>query len=900
VPATADRTQARSDAVRAASVRAQSALNAMVSTAGETGPNGLTAEQARLRLADEGFNELPSPERRGVLRIVRDVLSEPMFILLLSAGAIYLVLGDIGEAITLLMFANLSVSIAVVQETRSEKVLEALRELTNPRALVIRDGQRVQIAGREVARGDLLLLGEGDRVPADVVLVEGEGLEVDESLLTGESVPVRKRVVAADDALLHQNDEAVPGGDDLPYLFSGTLLVRGNGRAFAVATGPQTQIGRIGRSLGAIVTEPPRLQAQTRRLVKIFGVAAIALSSVVVALYATFRGSLVDALLAGIAVGMSLLPEEFPLILTVFMVMGAWRISRARVLTRRAAAIESLGAATVLCTDKTGTLTQNRMTIVALLARGEKAAAAQSGGLASAAAMPERWTSSSGAPSMSPGIERVLEVGLLASSRDALDPMDRAFHDLASASRDDIAARLAAHPVEREFGLTPDLTAMTMVCRGQAPATLLVVSKGAPEAIATLCQLDAAARGELALEVDRMAADGIRVLAVAEATVPVSAMPDSPRDVAFAFVGLAGFADPLRDAVPEAVADCRRAGVRVVMITGDYPATAGAIARSAGIDAAQVMTGAELAALGDDDLARQVRECCVFARILPDQKLRIVEALKAAGEIVAMTGDGVNDAPSLRAAHVGIAMGGRGTDVAREASSIVLLDDDFGSIVQTIRLGRRIYDNLRKAMGYVVALHIPIAGLAVLPLLLGMPLILTPMIIAFLEMIIDPVCSVVFEAEEEEADIMRRPPRDPESAILPPSLLAWCALQGTISMTLVTSVFVWAWATDLPEMEIRSVVFASLVTTTVALIFANRAFGGSSLEVLRRPNRLLWWAVVAAGALLALVMWWPPARDLFRLGPMHLHDLGICLAAGAVLFAILQMLKGFWRVRLAS
>ena len=855
----------------------------------ETAPTGLSAEQVRGRLAEEGFNEIPSPERRGVLRIVREVLSEPMFVLLLAAGVIYLVLGDVGEAITLLMFANLSISIAVVQETRSERVLEALRELTSPRALVIRDGVRTAIAGREVARGDLLLLGEGDRVPADVVLVEGEGIEVDESLLTGESVPVRKRVVDANDEA-----DAAPGGDDLPFLYSGTLLVRGGGRAIAVATGPLTQIGRIGRSLGAIVTEPPRLQAQTRRLVRIFGVAGISLSALVVALYTTLRGSLIDGLLAGIAVGMSLLPEEFPLVLTVFMVMGAWRISRARVLTRRGSAIESLGAATVLCTDKTGTLTHNRMTIVSLSGRGPAARPE------SVATLPERWTTQGGSRSMSHGAARVLEAGLLACSRDALDPMDRAFHDLANASRDDTATWLSAHPIEREFGLAPDLPAMTTVCRGDTPGTLLVVTKGAPEAVATLCRFSAAEHGELAAEVDGMAAGGMRVLAVAEAVVPEASPPASPRDVAFTFVGLAGFADPLREAVPEAVADCRRAGVRVVMITGDYPATARAIARDAGIDAAMVLAGPELAALADDELARRVRDCSVFARIAPTQKLRIVEALKAAGEVVAMTGDGVNDAPSLRAAHVGIAMGRRGTDVAREASSIVLLDDDFGSIVQTIRLGRRIYDNLRKAMGYVVALHIPIAGLAVLPLLLGMPLILTPMIIAFLEMIIDPVCSVVFEAEAEESDIMRRPPRDPESAILPPSLIAWCTLQGAISLLLVTLVFVSAFATGLPEREIRSVVFASLVTTTVALIFANRSFGGTSLEVLGRPNRLLWWAIGAAAGLLALVLQWPPLRDLFRLGPMHLHDLGICLLASGILFLTLQVLKGFWKVRLAS
>ncbi|MFN2425737.1 MAG: cation-translocating P-type ATPase [Candidatus Binatia bacterium] len=852
----------------------------------ETSETGLTAEQARARLDGEGYNELPSPERRGILRIVRDVLSEPMFMLLIAAGVIYLMLGDLAEAITLMMFANLSVLIAVVQETRSERVLDALRELASPQALVIRDGVRTQIAGREVARGDLLLLGEGERVPADAVLIEGEGIEADESLLTGESVPVRKRVVSELD-----EGEPAPGGDDLPYVYSGTLVVRGSGRAVAVATGAHSQIGRIGRSLSAIVIEPPRLQAQTRRLVKIFGTGGIVLSLLVIALYATLRGSFVDALLAGIAVGMSLLPEEFPLILTVFMVMGARRISRERVLTRRAAAIESLGAATVLCTDKTGTLTYNRMTIVSLRGRA-------TGTLVQEAALSERWATPSQGRSMPRGAARVLEVGLLACSRDALDPMDRAFHDLASASLSDAAGWLAAHPVEREFGLATDLPAMTMICRGDEPGTLLAATKGAPEAVATLCRFSDEQRRELGAEVDRMAGEGMRVLAVAQGAAP--GVPDSPRDVPFTFVGLAGFTDPLREGVAAAVGDCRRAGVHVVMITGDYPVTARTIAREAGIDAELVLSGPDLEGLADDKLVERVRDCSVFARIQPAQKLRIVEAFKSAGDVVAMTGDGVNDAPSLRAAHVGIAMGGRGTDVAREASSIVLLDDDFHSIVRTIRLGRRIYDNLRKAMGYVVALHIPIAGLAVLPLLLGMPLVLTPMIIAFLEMIIDPVCSLVFEAEAEESDIMSRPPRDPASAILPPSLLAWCALQGAVSLGLVALTFWFAVSIGLAETGIRSVVFTALVSTTIALIFTNRSFAGSSLEVFTRQNPLLWWAIGVAVSMLAIVLGWEPARELFRLGPLQLRELGLCLAAGATLFLALQVLKGLSKIRMAG
>ncbi|MCA1807100.1 MAG: cation-translocating P-type ATPase [Actinobacteria bacterium] len=861
-----------------------------------TGPQGLATAEALRRLQTDGFNELPSPEKRGVWRILREVLSEPMFLLLFAAGILYLILGDLAEALALMVFANLSISIAVFQGTRSEKVLQALRDLTSPRALVIRDGERATIAGREVARGDLLLLAEGDRVSADVVLVEGEGIEADESLLTGESVPVRKRVLAeGDDAgVAPGGDDAVvaPGGDDLPFLYSGSLVVRGSGRAVAVATGARTRIGLIGRSLGSIVVEPPRLQAQTRRLVRIFGSAGIVLSVLVVVLYATLRGSLTEALLAGIAVGMSLLPEEFPLVLTVFMVMGAWRLSKARVLTRRAAAIETLGAATVLCTDKTGTLTYNRMTIVHLGAWREGATAGDD----------EDWAPSvpAGPDGLSAPARRILEAGLLASSRDALDPMDRGFHDLAVSVHGDPDSLLGRHPLLREFGLKPELLAVTMICGDEQGGGRLAVTKGAPEAVATLCRFTEEQHRLLSARVNRLAGEGIRVLAVAEASLDAEAMPDAPGDVAFSMLGFVGFADPLRDGVAGAVAECRRAGVRVVMITGDYPETARAIALDAGIEATEALTGAELSALDDAQLAGRVATCSVYARILPEQKLRIVEALKAGGEVVAMTGDGVNDAPSLRAAHIGIAMGKRGTDVAREASSIVLLDDDFQSIVKTIRLGRRIYDNLRKAMGYVIALHLPIAGLAALPLMLGMPLLLTPMIIAFLEMIIDPVCSVVFEAEEEEPDIMTRPPRAPSSPLFPPALLVWCGLQGMIALAVVSVVFVLAARAGLPETEIRSVVFACLVATNVALMFSNRTFGGSSRDVLLRPNRLLWWAVATAAAMLLVVLYWPPLRDLFRLGPMHGHDFATCIAAGVVLFGILQVLKGFWKLRLAA
>jgi Ca2+-transporting ATPase len=671
-----------------------------------TGARGLTAREAAERLAAEGPNLLPRPERRTLLRIITEILREPMFALLLGAGGIYLLLGDFKEAVILFLFACTSVGIAVVQEARTERVLESLRDLTSPRALVIRDGVEARITGAEVVRGDLMVLAEGDRVPADARALAAHDLMTDESLLTGESTPVRKR------ASPEAPSSARPGGD-LPFVYSGSLVVRGSGRAEITATGPRSEIGKIGVAITGIEMEPPRLQAETGRLVRRFAAVSLSLSALAVPLYGLMRGGWLDAVLSGIALGMSMLPEEFPLVLTVFMVMGAWRISSARVLTRHVSAIETLGAATVLCTDKTGTLTENRMTIVELHAGKET------------------WQRVNG-ETPSGGTAEVIRYGILASAREPFDPMEKAFYAL---GREVFAPGDEPHhglALKREYGLRADLLAVANVWEEQAGGGLVAAVKGAPEAVAALCRLSSADRSRLSQAVDQMAGEGMRVLGIGRAApLPCIARPETPRSLTFEFLGLVGLADPLRPTVPEAVRQCRSAAIRVVMITGDYPRTARAIAAQAGLDSSEIVSGAELETMSDPELARRAGRATVFARTIPEQKLRIVQALKSNGKIVAMTGDGVNDAPSLKAAHIGIAMGGRGTDVAREASSLVLLDDDFASIVSAIRLGRRIYDNLRKAMAYILAIHVPIAGLALIPLLFGLPLIFWPLHIAF-------------------------------------------------------------------------------------------------------------------------------------------------------------------------
>ena len=826
-------------------------------------PQGLSAAEASARLVTDGPNELPKAGRRPYIKIIGEVLREPMLALLLLGGIAYLLLGDLAEALILLAFATFSVVVTVIQESRTENVLEALRDLSAPRALVIRGGERIRVAGREVVRGDLIVIEQGDRVAADSILIAAIDLQADESLLTGESLPVGKTAGSVDAA---ETDHR-PGGEDQPYLYSGSLIARGSGTALVIAMGPQSEIGKIGQSLATLDSEAPRLRTETARIVKMCAIGGGLVAVLVVLLYGLTRGGWIDALLAGIAIGMSLLPEEFPVVLTIFLAMGAWRIGQAGVLTRRASAIETLGSATVLCTDKTGTLTENRMAVA------------------------EYWVPSGATATVSPdkalddAFEPVIKTSILASAAEALDPMEIAIH--AAGRREVRSTATLAH----SYGLRPDLLAMTNIW--QMDGAFTVAAKGAPEAIAELCCLDPADREKMMAAVDAMAARGIRVLGVARAETSDDTWPESPRDFNFSLVGLIGLADPLSPSVVAAVAECRSAGIRVVMITGDYAATARAIALQAGIADGDVLTGVDLAQLDDAELAERLKTVTVFARIMPEQKLRIVQAFKADGEIVAMTGDGVNDAPSLKSAHIGIAMGKRGTDVAREASAIVLLEDDFGSIVTAIALGRRIYDNIRKAMAFIFAVHVPIAGLALLPLLLGLPILFGPIHIALLEMVIDPVCALVFEAERKETDIMKRRPRPPLEPLFSWRMIAWSVFQGGVAFALLTATFLFAMYKEMPIAEVRALTFFGLIASILALILVNRSFSTSLVQPLGRGNTALRYVFAAVIMISTLIMLIPQIQTLLRFGQLRAADLGIAVALGVTVFVILEVLKPF-------
>ena len=832
-------------------------------TASSVVRTGLTAAEARDRLASDGPNELPRAGSRTVFKIVGDVLREPMLALLVGGGILYLVLGDLTEALILLAFAIFSVVLTVVQETRTEHVLEALRDLSAPRAMVIRGGERLRIAGRDVVRGDLLVLEQGDRIAADAVLLEAADLQVDESLLTGESLPVRKLAQAGDDT------KAVPrpGGDDQPFVYSGSLVSRGTGLACTIATGALSEIGKIGQTLATLDPESPRLRIETAKIVRLSAIGGGAVALLVVLLYGLTRGGWLDALLAGIAIGMAMLPEEFPVVLTIFLAMGASRIGRVGVLTRRASAIETLGSATVLCTDKTGTLTENKMAVAQVwLASGETIAITDAG------KVPAKF-------------QAILEASVLASAAVPVDPMEIALH---AAGRTEVPAGSLVH----SYGLRPDLLAMSNIWKSSSKANaFLIAAKGAPEAIAKLCHLSVTERKKLTLAVDDMAANGIRVLGVATANTSDKKWAKSQSDYQFTLVGLVGLADPLRASAPDAVKKCRSAGIKVVMITGDYAATARSIAFQAGIADGDVLTGPDLEALDEEALKEHLKKVTVFARIMPEQKLRIVEAYKAAGEVVAMTGDGVNDAPSLKAAHIGIAMGKRGTDVAREAAAIVLLDDDFGSIVKAIALGRRIYDNIRKAMAFIFAVHVPLAGLALLPLIFGLPILFGPIHIALIEMIVDPVCALVFEAEKEEDNIMRRKPREPEAPLFSWSMIGWSVFQGALAFALLGAVYLTAALQGMAEADTRALIFVSLVMAILSLILVNRSFGTSLAAAFTRKNVALRYVLGTIAAVIALILLIPALRVLLKFGSPNWSHFAVAVALGGVLLVSLEWLK---------
>lgn len=806
--------------------------------------SGLSSEAAALKLHQFGFNELPQMHQSPLFVFILKLFREPMFLLLLVGAVLYFILGNKAESLMLLGFVVVMMGITCYQEYRSEKAIIALRNLSSPRAFVIRDGKGVRIAGREVVPEDIIVLNEGDSVSADARLFFATNLLVNESILTGESQSVRKAGVDEADG----GDISRPGGDDLPFVYSGTQVVQGNGYAKVIATGANTEMGRIGKNLNEISVERTRLQKETSYLVRNFAIFGFIICTLVVIIYGITRQDWLRGFLVGITLAMAILPEELPVVITVFLALGARRIASSNVLTREIPAVEALGSATVLCVDKTGTITQNRMSVSELFVGDSDACV-------SCLNLPQM---------LSENLHPLVEYGMLASQRDPFDPMEIAIKNFGEHYLKNTEHWHESWQLVHQYPLSKKLLTISQVWQSTKGRHYVIAAKGAPENIFDLCHLDSSKISMLQMQVDVMAEKGLRVIGVAKATFAEKILPDGQHDFNFEFVGLIGLEDPVRSNVFESVKSCYQAGIRVIMITGDYLITAKQIALQIGLqDGHRAITGLELAKMDDAELELKIKDINIFARILPEQKLRIVNALKANGEIVAMTGDGVNDAPALKAANIGVAMGGRGTDVARESAGLVLLNDDFSSLVTAIRLGRRIYTNIKKSIVYLLAVHVPIIGLTVIPVIFKWPLLLLPIHIVFLELIIDPTCSIVFEARGEESDVMMRPPRSNKERIFDRRTLKLGLMQGfgVLAIGLTTLIITRSWGWD--ESDSRAFIFAIMVASNIALIFINLSGRFSLAGVTILNNRALWIVVFATLGFLTAILTVPFLRSLF-------------------------------------
>ena len=804
--------------------------------------SGLTQEEARAALAEHGPNSLSQTKKDSPILKVVKLCSEPVFLLLIGAACIYFFLGEPRDGILMLAFVVFMGGINIYQEWKTDKTLDALKSLSSPRVTVIRGGEQTSVLSEEIVPGDIMLISEGERISADGCILEADGFGADESTLTGESDIVWKTTDGLGEEGRHWRTDRC---------YAGTSAVAGRAVARVTATGFDTEYGKIGKDVAEAPDRPTPLEKQTRRLVRDCSIFSFFMLIFVV--LATWRtgASFTDSALAGITIAMATIPEEFPVVLTVFLALGAWRLAKRNALIRRIPSVETLGAVTVLCVDKTGTLTENRMSLKELK------------------------------PLFGCSEERLKETAVLACETDPFDPMEAALLNEAAAggiSVKDLQSQKLLH----EYPFSSESRMMAHIWEVDGDAT--AAAKGSPENIFSLCSLTPEQLETVQKEQQRMADEGCRVLAVARRE-GMAEIPEKMTDCCFELLGLAAFIDPPRKNVPDSIRACSTAGVRVVMITGDNSATAHRIAHDVGLgeqtDGGEhvMITGEELEQL--DPASEKFKNVTIFSRILPREKMQIVRALRARGEVVAMTGDGVNDAPALKYADIGIAMGERGTEVAREAADMVLLDDNFSTIVRTIHDGRRIYDNIRKAMEYIMVIHIPIALSALAAPLLELPALLFPIHVVLLELIIDPTCSIIFEGQPAEKDIMNRPPRPVNAPIITRALFGKALVQGFV---IFTAAFGSYWLL-LPEGAdtARTFFLSVLVLSNLFLVYVNRsendyAFSSKGSAAVDRIAWLVNFGVLAALLVMSNVK---PIASATKLNPLTLNEFAVCIAAAA-------------------
>ncbi len=777
---------------------------------------------------------------------MKEVVAEPMFLLLLAACAIYFGLGRIEEAITLIVALLVVSGISVYQSVRSDRALGALRDLTQPKAQVRRNGVLATVPVEEIVVGDAVLVEEGEGVPADGMMATGNDFSVDESILTGESVSVTK----------------TPGD----AVFAGTTTASGSAWLTITAIGGQTELGKIGRSIADVPTEKTPLQRQIDQFVGRMAWIGLGAFALVWGINYARSGDWVTALLFGLTLAMSILPEEIPVAFSSFMALGAARLSRAGVLTKQPHTVESLGSATVICVDKTGTITQEGMSVGQLYDGATNALLPVPGILSETA-------------------QSVLEYARWASETEPFDSMEKAIVEAFSATFTE-AGPSEAVPVFsmiHEYPLAGSPPMMTHV--RQSPTGVVVAGKGAVEHILAVCQPEPAVAERVRSMTKQLSAGGYRVLGVATGAYQSPDFPAEQDAFTWSFLGLIALENPPKANAKAVIQSFADAGIRIKMITGDFPETAQAIARQVGLPGADTfVTGQQIMDMDEPTLRQQAAQTAVFARMFPEAKLRVVNALKAAGEIVAMTGDGVNDGPALKAAHIGVAMGKRGTEVARQAASLVLVNDDLGSMVEAIAQGRRIYQNLKKAIAYIVSIHIPIILTVAVPLLANWRWenLFSPVHVIFLELVMGPTCSIAFENEPAEAGQMLQQPRRLTDTFLAGPELGRSIAQGLGISLAVLGVYYMTMQEGESVEVVRTLAFTTLVISNILLTLVNRSFTQSVVQTLRVPNWVLSLMLGLTFGLLLTTLFVPDVRQLFGFAPVTAPALGWCLLAALV------------------
>lgn len=806
---------------------------------------GLNSEEVEKLQKKYGMNELVSQEKPNMLKKFLGVFKEPMFLLLLIAATVYFLLGAPKDGAIMLVFVGFVASITFIQEWKTEKTMNALKDLTSPKVNTLRNGKNILIKSTELVPGDVVFLSEGERIPADCIVLEPSNFSVDESILTGESEYVMKVSTTQSEKSTDYWKKDI--------LYAGTLCVFGKCTAIVKFTGINTEYGKIGKAISEAKDEPTPLQKKVSILVKNIAIAGVILCiSVMVASY-FYSFDILNSILSGISLAMAIIPEEFPVVLTVFLSMGAYRLAKNNTLMRKISAVETLGSATVLCVDKTGTITQNKMKVKSIYSDG-------------------RIFNNEDLKN-----QELSDLMVLSCEKDPYDPMEKAILEAANLSK---LETLYKYDLSKKIAFDSKTKRMANIYIKDNKYYVAV--KGSAETVLGLCNLDKQTMDEINIEIDKMASNGLRVLALADCTS--EEVYEDLECYELTFKGLVGLQDPPKDGVEEAIKLCKKAGIRVVMITGDYSKTAMAIGEEIGLKFTdKVIVGNEIDSLSENELCEVVKSCDVFSRVIPEQKMKIVKALKKNGEIVAMTGDGVNDAPALKSADIGIAMGQRGTEVAKEAADMILMDDNFTTIVKSVKDGRRVYDNIRKAMVYILIIHIPIAAMAMFAPLFNLPPLLLPMHIMLLELIIDPTCSIVFEGEPAEANIMENHPRPPQEPLLTRSLTIKVVLQGIIMFLAAFMPFHYMIDLGISSEYARSFSLITFIVANVTLVLVNRSNTELLYHLIKEKGSKVRLIVNSMALIMVFaIVYIPILNGFFRTEKIGIYPLIIAIVLGFI------------------